>query len=60
MGKEHKLLHGEFVTGVTATVDNIENRNRQQHFRCLVTGQLGQVLEKGKLLVSGGSLGDCQ
>jgi hypothetical protein len=48
-GEEHELLEGEGVTGVGATVDDVEGRAGED-VRGLDAGDLGEVLVEGNAL----------
>lgn len=56
-GEEHELLERELVTGVRATVDDIERRAGED-VRGLDTGEFSKVLVQGDTLLRGGSLSD--
>jgi len=55
-GEDHELLHGKGVTGVGATVNDVERGNGEDQI--LVAGELGNVLVEGNALLSGTSLAD--
>ena len=54
--QDHELLHGELVTGVGTTVDDVESRHREHQLA--VTGEVGDVLVERHVLFGGASLGD--
>ena len=57
-GKNHKLLHGQFVSGVTAAVDDVEGRHGQDDV--IVAGQVGDVAIERDALLGGAGLADGQ
>ena len=54
--KKHKFLEGKLVTGMRATIDNVEGRSRKNVGR-LDSRKLGKVLVEGNTLLTSTSLG---
>jgi hypothetical protein len=48
-GQDHKLLHGQLVAGVTASVDDVERWHWQDDV--LVAGQISEVTVQGYALL---------
>lgn len=57
-GQNHKLLHGQFIASMRATVDDIESGHGQDYV--LVAGQVSQMTEQRDVLLGSTSLGDGQ
>ena len=56
-GKQHELLEGQLVSGVGATVDDVECGSGKD-VGWLDASELGQMLVQGNTLLSSASLGD--
>ena len=40
--EDHELLHGKLVSSVTSAIDDVESRNRENHF--FISRQISDVL----------------
>jgi hypothetical protein len=56
-GENHEFLHGELVTGMRTTVDNVESRNGENE-RLLGTREISKVNVERDTLITSSSLGN--
>jgi len=56
-GENHEFLHGELVTGMRTTVDNVESRNGKNE-RLLGTREISKVNVERDTLITSSSLGN--